>query len=73
MIRLKDLRLVGSRDEMAAIPPGKTLINTINAHSYNVARKDRCSDGGQQFVVKLQRCAKRRNGTRQYGKAYPRR
>lgn len=40
MIRLKDLKLVESKDELAAIPEGKVLINTINAHSYNVARKD---------------------------------
>ena len=32
--------LVGSKDELAKIPEGKVLINTINAHSYNVARKD---------------------------------
>lgn len=40
MIRLKDLKLVGSKEELAKIPDGKILINTINAHSYNVARKD---------------------------------
>lgn len=40
LIRLKDIRLVESRAELANIPPGKILINTINAHSYNVARKD---------------------------------
>ena len=40
MIRLKAIKLVGSKDELAKIPDGKVLINTINAHSYNVARKD---------------------------------
>lgn len=40
MIRLKTMMLVGSKDELAEIPEGKVLINTINAHSYNVARKD---------------------------------
>lgn len=40
MIRLKTMMLVGSKDELAKIPEGKVLINTINAHSYNVARKD---------------------------------
>lgn len=40
MIRLKTITLVGSKDELAKIPEGKVLINTINAHSYNVARKD---------------------------------
>lgn len=41
MIRLKTMMLVGSKDELAEIPEGKVLINTINAHSYNVARKDK--------------------------------
>ena len=27
-------------EELAAIPEGKVLINTINAHSYNTAQKD---------------------------------
>lgn len=40
MIRLKTIKLVGSKDELAKIPEGKVLINTINAHSYNVARND---------------------------------
>ena len=40
MIRLKTITLVGSKDELAKIPEGKVLINTINAHSYNVARND---------------------------------
>lgn len=40
MIRLKTIKLVGSKNELAKIPEGKVLINTINAHSYNVARKD---------------------------------
>lgn len=38
--RLKDLIIVDSRDDFSKIPNGKFLINTINAHSYNVARKD---------------------------------
>lgn len=40
MIRLKAIKLVESKDELDKIPDGKVLINTINAHSYNVARKD---------------------------------
>ena len=40
MIRLKTIKLVDSKDELDKIPDGKVLINTINAHSYNVARKD---------------------------------
>jgi len=31
---------LGSKAELAALPEGKLLINTINAHSYNTARKD---------------------------------
>lgn len=40
MIRLKDLKFVEGKNELASIPEGKVLINTINAHSYDVARKD---------------------------------
>lgn len=38
--RLKNLRILDSRAELADLPEGKLLINTINAHSYNVARND---------------------------------
>ena len=40
MFRLKYLNILGSKAELAALPEGKLLINTINAHSYNTARKD---------------------------------
>ena len=40
MIRLKDLNIIGTRGALRSIPEGKVLINTINAHSYNVAQKD---------------------------------
>ncbi len=40
MIKIKDLNLVCSREELKAIPEGKVLINTINAFSFNNARKD---------------------------------
>ena len=40
MFRLKSLNILGSKAELAALPEGKLLINTINAHSYNTARKD---------------------------------
>lgn len=40
MLILKELMLVESRDALRTIPDGKVLINTINAHSYNVAQKD---------------------------------
>ena len=41
MFRLKDLDVLGSKVELASLPEGKLLINTINAHSYNTARKDK--------------------------------
>ena len=40
MFRLKDLNILGSKVELASLPEGKLLINTINAHSYNTALKD---------------------------------
>ena len=40
MFRLKGLVIVESKDSLNLIPEGKILINTVNAHSYNVARKD---------------------------------
>lgn len=40
MLRLRQIRLLGSRQALSALPAGKLLINTINAHSYNTARKD---------------------------------
>ena len=40
MFRLKELDILGSKAELASLPEGKLLINTINAHSYNTARKD---------------------------------
>ena len=40
MLRLSEQKLVASRMALGSIPKGKMLINTINAHSYNVAQKD---------------------------------
>lgn len=40
MFRLKELDILCSKAELASLPEGKLLINTINAHSYNTARKD---------------------------------
>ncbi len=40
MLRLKELNIIESKDELRGIPEGKVLINTINAHSFNVAQKD---------------------------------
>lgn len=40
MLKLKDIKIVESKKELKALPEGKLLINTINAHSYNTALKD---------------------------------
>lgn len=40
MLSLKTLPIVCSREELIALPQRKLLINTINAHSYNVAQTD---------------------------------
>lgn len=40
MLRLSELSIVESREALKDIPEGKVLINTINAHSFNVAQKD---------------------------------
>ena len=40
MLRLKELDIVESREALRQIPDRKVLINTINAHSFNVAQKD---------------------------------
>lgn len=47
MLRLKDLNLIESMEALSSLPAGKLLINTINAYSYNVARKD------EQFATAL--------------------
>ena len=41
MFKLKELNILESREDLRGLPEGKLLINTINAHSYNTARKDR--------------------------------
>ena len=41
MFRLKDLNILGSKADLALLPEGKLLINTINAHSFNTAKKDK--------------------------------
>lgn len=40
MLLLKDLNILLSQAGLERIPAGKTLINTINAHSYNTAQTD---------------------------------
>ena len=39
MLRIKELSIIESQDALNTIPEGKVLINTINAHSFNVAQK----------------------------------
>ena len=40
MLKLSELNIVESKDALRDIPNGKVLINTINAHSFNVAQSD---------------------------------
>lgn len=40
MFCLKSLNILGSKAELASLPEGKLLINTVNAHSFNTAKKD---------------------------------
>lgn len=40
MFRLKKLTILGSKAELASLSEGKLLINTVNAHSFNTAKKD---------------------------------
>lgn len=40
MIKLRNLSILESKNVLSALPEGKLLINTINAHSYNTAKKD---------------------------------
>lgn len=41
MFKLKTLTILGCKAELASLPEGKLLINTINAHSFNTAKKDK--------------------------------
>lgn len=40
MLKLSDLSIVSNKEILGTIPKEKVLINTINAHSFNVAQKD---------------------------------
>ena len=40
MLLLKDLNIVCSKKDILALPRKKLLINTLNAHSFNVAQHD---------------------------------
>ncbi len=54
MLKLKDLSIIKSMEQLMSIPEGKVLINTINAHSYNVAQKDQlfadALQGGESLI-----------------------
>lgn len=39
-VRLKTIQLLSYKKDLAKLPEGKLLINTINAHSYNISQKD---------------------------------
>ena len=41
LLKLKNLPLLESHQGLTTLPSGKLLINTINAHSYNTAQKDK--------------------------------
>lgn len=49
-LQLKKLNFVRRRTDIKLIPPGKVLINTINAHSFNTAQKD------ELFAESLSKC-----------------
>lgn len=40
MLSLYELNILPKKEALGALPEGKLLINTINAHSYNVAQED---------------------------------
>lgn len=40
MLKLKDIKIAGSKETLFKLQNKKLLINTINAHSYNTALKD---------------------------------
>ena len=50
MLKLKNLSIVESTEQLMSIPEGKVLINTIYAYSYVVAQKD------EFFAEALQKC-----------------
>lgn len=58
LLKLKNLPLLESHRGLTTLPSGKLLINTINAHSYNTAQKDKL------FAEALQQgdCADPRRG-----------
>lgn len=63
MFRLKNLVILEKRENLGILPKRKLLINTINAHSYNTAQKDKL------FAEALQRggCVNPRRGKHRQG------
>lgn len=41
MLKLRTLTILDNKNALKVLPQGKLLINTINAHSYNTAQKDK--------------------------------
>ena len=60
LLKLKNLPLLESHRGLTTLPSGKLLINTINAHSYNTAQKDKalCRKLLQQGDVLIPRRSK---------------
>lgn len=40
MFRIKTLTILGGKAKLTSLPKGKLLINIVNAHSFNKAKKD---------------------------------
>ena len=41
MLQIKNIKILSGKGALATLPDKKLLINTINAHSYNTAQKDK--------------------------------
>ena len=41
MLYIKNIKILSCKDALVSLPDKKLLINTINAHSYNTAQKDK--------------------------------
>ena len=50
MFCLKSLDILGSKAELASLPEGKLLINTVNAHSYNKAIIDAINEANPDLL-----------------------
>lgn len=49
-LRIKELTLLKSTDDLEKLPEGKLLINTVNAYSFNLAQRD------EPFIKALKNC-----------------